>query len=136
MSYSSDVPSDHSSDDIIESKIDWLSRADAYLEYMIEICEFWLPGDTLAIPCEFEDRTLFDHLVRDVAEHVASSKALRVTISSLLLHDDDSQISLREWRDIKTKCMNGEMEMETLDWRCDEAGVPIIDVWSEPITLM
>ena len=112
-SSSPDVASDHSSDDDIPSKVEWLRSADGYIAHMIEICEIWLPDENLALPCELEDKALIEHLIRDVAEHVASSKALRATIAALLQRED-THMSIHAWREIKSKCMMGEMEMETL----------------------
>ena len=124
---SSNVGSDHSSDAEIPCKVEWLKNADGYLKYMVTVCSLWLQdGAQLAIPCEFKDKDILDHLVRDVQDHLEDSKALRVSIASLL-QQDDSQLPMTIWHAIKTRCVIGEMQMESLDERCEACGVPFVD---------
>ena len=54
----SDKPSDR--DEIISCKTEWLRSADEYLAYMIPVCGAWLPGETVTIPSNFEDKFILE----------------------------------------------------------------------------
>ena len=121
----SDQSSD--SDEFIPCKTVWLRSADEYLAYMIPVCEAWLPGETLTIPSNFEDKSILEGLIADVCSHLESCRSLRAHIASILQREG-SHMSDDEWRDVKTRCLTGEMDMVSLDERCEMSGVPFTDV--------
>ena len=107
--------------------VEWLENEDGCLECTMEVCDFWLQGGApLAIPCEFQDKGLLEDLMADVVAHVARTRVLRANIASLL-QDAASHSSIEVWRGIREQCSQSQMDLESLDERCDACGVPMID---------
>ena len=80
----------------------------------------------LVVP-DFEDKTILESLTNDVTEYIQGCKILRVHIE-LLLRFRSHLLFIAEWQYVRSRCRALELAMESLDWRCENAGVPIIEL--------
>ena len=120
------MSSDSSESNDIVCKTEFLQATIEELASYIATCEAWLAMQRLVVP-DFEDKTILESLTNDVTEYIQGCKILRVHIE-LLLRFRSHLLFIAEWQYVKSRCRALELAMESLDWRCDTAGVPIIDL--------
>ena len=121
------MSSDHSSDsDGSTCKTEWLKDTIAELASYISTCEAGLTRTRLAIP-EFDDKSIIEGLVNDVADFIQNCKVLQVHIELLLRFDSDNMCP-NEWRAVKSRCRGVDLDIQSLEWRCENDGVPMFEL--------
>ena len=122
------MSSDHSSEPDYndESKTEFLEQTIGELATYIAPCEAWLTMQRLVVS-DFEYKTVLENLITQVAEYIQSCKLLRVHCE-LLLRFRSHLLFIEEWHSVKSRMFYLSLDMQSLDWRCENAGVPIIEL--------
>ena len=76
---------------------------------------------------DLENKTIIEELIKEVDEYVQRCKLLRVHVELLLRFNSHLEF-IEEWYSVRSRRYALGCVMESLDWRCDNAAVPIIEL--------
>ena len=119
--YASDASSSHSA--LVKgSSLDDLSFA---VNCTLADANNWLLSDRI-IPADFIDADIVEQLIKDIEALRDSAIAVKFEIDALMQSDDAAAI-LDALPRIEGEYEDLQSDIESLDWRCSQAGVPFVE---------